>query len=121
MTRQAESERYLNAVSVVHGGGEANIRLADGIVSGKVGDNGVAFDVSELRRRGKNGSQASRSATATEDIFSACDKSRPDSPTRKRILDHKGQQRRQGRVEVPGLRGWQSSGIFNHAGPVRTP
>ena len=27
MTRQAESERYLNVVSVVHGGGEADIRL----------------------------------------------------------------------------------------------
>ena len=35
-----------------------------------------------LGEGGKNGSQASRSATAIEDMFSACDKSRPDSPTR---------------------------------------
>ena len=31
---------------------------------------------------GKNGSQASRSPTAIEDMFSVCDKSRPDLPTR---------------------------------------
>src|SRR4249920_3040010 len=31
---------------------------------------------------GKNGSQASRSATAIEDMFSACDQSRADLPTR---------------------------------------
>jgi hypothetical protein len=35
-----------------------------------------------LGEGGKNGSQASRSATAIEDMFSACDKSRPDLPTR---------------------------------------
>jgi hypothetical protein len=102
MTRQAESERYLNVVSVVHGGGEANIRLADDIVDEKASDNGVGFGMGEPRRRGKNGSQASRAATATEDIFSPCDKSRPDSPTPKRIPGHKGRQRRQGGVEVPG-------------------
>jgi hypothetical protein len=77
-------------VSVVHGGGEANIRLADDIVSEKVSDNGVAFGMASLGEGGKNGSQASRSATTTEDMFSACDKSRSDSPTRKRIPDHKG-------------------------------
>lgn len=31
---------------------------------------------------GKNGSQSSRSATTIKDMFSACDKSRPDSPVR---------------------------------------
>lgn len=31
---------------------------------------------------GKNGPQASRSATVFEDMFSACDKSRPDLPMR---------------------------------------
>lgn len=31
---------------------------------------------------GKNGSQSSRSATTIKDMFSACDKSRPDSPAR---------------------------------------
>ena len=31
---------------------------------------------------GKTGSQASRSPTAIEDMFSVCDKSRPDLPTR---------------------------------------
>ncbi len=35
-----------------------------------------------LGEGGKNGSQASRSATAIEDMFSACGKSRPDLPTR---------------------------------------
>ena len=35
-----------------------------------------------LGERGMNGSQASRSATAIEDLFSACDKSRPDLPAR---------------------------------------
>jgi len=34
-----------------------------------------------LDEGGKNGSQASRSAAAIEDMFSVCDKSRPDSPT----------------------------------------
>jgi hypothetical protein len=51
MTCQAESERYLNVVSVVHGGGETNIRLADEIVSEKVSDNGVVIGTGELRRR----------------------------------------------------------------------
>ena len=35
-----------------------------------------------LGEGGKNGSQASRYATAIEDMFSACDKHRPDLPTR---------------------------------------
>ena len=35
-----------------------------------------------LGEGGENGSQASRSATAIEDIFSACGKYRPDLPTR---------------------------------------
>ena len=50
MTRQAESERYLNVVPVVHGGGAANIRQADNIVGEKVSDNGVAIGLGELRR-----------------------------------------------------------------------
>jgi hypothetical protein len=53
MTRQAESERYLNVVSVVHGGGRQNIGLADDIVSEKVSDNGVAFGMGEPWRRGQ--------------------------------------------------------------------
>ena len=63
----------------------------------------------------------SRSATAIEDMFSACGKSRSDSADAERIPDHKGRQGRQGRVEIPGLRGWQSSGNFDHTGSVRTP
>jgi hypothetical protein len=51
MTCQAESERFLNVVSVVHRGGEANIRLADDIASEKVSDNGVVIGMGELRRR----------------------------------------------------------------------
>lgn len=51
MTCQAESERYLNVVSVVHRGGEANIRLADDIVSEKVSDNGGVIGTGEFRRR----------------------------------------------------------------------
>ena len=74
-----------------------------------------------LGEGGKNGSQAPRATTATEDMFSVCDKSRPDSPRGNAYRTHKGRQRRQGRVEVPGLRGWQSTGIFNHTGPARTP
>ena len=35
-----------------------------------------------LGEGGENGLQASRSATAIEDMFSACGKSRPDLPTR---------------------------------------
>jgi hypothetical protein len=50
MTRQAESERYLNVVPMVRGGGVANIRLADDIVGEKVSDNGVAIGMGELRR-----------------------------------------------------------------------
>lgn len=50
MACQAESERYLNVVPVVHGGGVANIRLADDIVGEKVSDNGVAIGMGELRR-----------------------------------------------------------------------
>jgi hypothetical protein len=49
MACQAESERYLNVVPVVHGGGVANIRLADDIVGEKVSDNGVAIGMGELR------------------------------------------------------------------------
>ena len=50
MTCQAESERYLNVMLVVHGGGVTNIRLEDDIVGEKVSDNGVAIGVGELRR-----------------------------------------------------------------------
>ena len=50
MMSQAESERYLNAVPVVHGGGVANIRLADDIVGEKVSGNGAAIGMGELRR-----------------------------------------------------------------------
>jgi hypothetical protein len=60
----------------------ANIRPADDIVSEKVSDNGVVIGMSEVREGGKNGSQASRSVTVIEDMFSAYDKSRPDLPTR---------------------------------------
>jgi hypothetical protein len=74
-----------------------------------------------LDEGGKNGSQASRSAAAIEHMFSVCDKSRPDSPDAERIPDHKGRQGRQGRVQIPGPQGWQSSGIFNQTDPVRTP
>jgi hypothetical protein len=38
-------------VSVVHGGGAANIRLVDDVVSEKVSDNEVAIGMGELRRR----------------------------------------------------------------------
>jgi hypothetical protein len=51
MTGQAESERYLNVVSVVRGCGAVNIRLADDIVGEKVSDNEVAIGMGELRRR----------------------------------------------------------------------
>jgi hypothetical protein len=51
MTCQAESERHLNVVPVVHGGGVENIRLADEIVSEKVSDNRVTIGIGELRRR----------------------------------------------------------------------
>jgi len=74
-----------------------------------------------LDEGGKNGSHASRAATTTEDMFSVGDKSRPVSPRGNAYRTHKGRRRRQGRVEVPGLRGWQSTGIFNHTGPARTP
>jgi hypothetical protein len=50
MTCHAESERYLNAMPVVHGGGLANIRLADDIVGEKASDKGVAIGMGELRR-----------------------------------------------------------------------
>jgi hypothetical protein len=53
MTCQAESERYLNVVSVVHGGRVANIRLADDIVGEKASDNRVAIGMGEVRRRGQ--------------------------------------------------------------------
>ena len=82
MMSQAESERYLNAVPVVHGGGVANIHVADDVVDEKVSDNAVAIGMGELGDGGKNGSPSSRSATTIEDMFSACDKSRPDSPAR---------------------------------------
>ena len=51
MTCQAESERYLNAASLVHGCGKENIRPADDIVSEKVSDNGVAIGMGEVGRR----------------------------------------------------------------------
>jgi hypothetical protein len=51
MTCQAESERYLNAASLVHGCGKENIRPADDIVSEKVSDKEVAIGMGELRRR----------------------------------------------------------------------
>ena len=51
MTCQAESERYLNVVSVVHGGGVAKYPPSDDIVSEKVSDNGVAIGMGEVRRR----------------------------------------------------------------------
>jgi hypothetical protein len=50
MMSQAESERYLNVVPVVHGGGVANIRIADDVAGKKVSDKGVAIGVGELRR-----------------------------------------------------------------------
>ena len=50
MTCQAESERYLNVLPVVHGSGVAHIRLADDIVGVTVSDNGVAIGMGELRR-----------------------------------------------------------------------
>jgi hypothetical protein len=43
-----------------------------------------------LGEGGKNGSQASRSAVTIEDMFSVCDKSRPDSPTRNAYRTIKG-------------------------------
>ena len=49
MSCRAESERYLNVMLVVHGGGVANIRLEDDIVGEKVSDNGVAIGMGELR------------------------------------------------------------------------
>jgi hypothetical protein len=121
MTCQAESGRYLNAVSVVHRGGEANIRLADDIASEKVSDNGVVIGMGELWQGGKNGSQASRSATAIEDMFSACDKSRPDSPTRNAYRSIRGGRVVRGVLRSRDFKGWQSSRIFNHTDSVRTP
>ena len=53
MTCQAGSERYLNVVPVVHGGGVANIRIADDIVGEKASDNRVAIGMGEVRRRGQ--------------------------------------------------------------------
>jgi hypothetical protein len=50
MTCQAESERYLNVVPMVHGGGVANIRLADDIDGEKVSDNEVTIGMGGLRR-----------------------------------------------------------------------
>jgi hypothetical protein len=74
-----------------------------------------------LGEGGENGSQASRSATDIEDMFSACGKFRPDLPTRNPYRTIRGGRVAMGRVEIPGLRGWQSGGNFNHAGPVCTP
>jgi hypothetical protein len=82
MTCQAESERYLNVVSVVHGSGLANIRLGDDISARRSPIMELPSGWARLGEGGKNGSQASRSATPIEDMFSACDKFRPDSPTR---------------------------------------
>ena len=50
MVCRTESERYLNVVPVVHGGGVVNIRLAHDIVGEKVSGNGVAISVGGLRR-----------------------------------------------------------------------
>ena len=50
MTFQAESERYLNVVLVVHGGGLANIPPADEIVGERVSDNEAAIGMGELWR-----------------------------------------------------------------------
>ena len=59
MTSQAESERYLNAASLVHGCGKENIRPADDIVSEKVSDKKSPSAWASLGEGGKNGSQAS--------------------------------------------------------------
>ena len=82
MACQAESERYLNVVPVVHGGGVANIRLADDIVGEKVSDNGVAIGMGELRRWRQERLAVFPVRDDHQDMFSACDKSRPDSPAR---------------------------------------
>ena len=82
MTCQAESERYLNVVPVVHGGGMANIRLQ---VTSSARRSAIMESPSawaSLGDGGKNGSQSSRSATTIEDMFSERDKSRLDSPAR---------------------------------------
>ena len=82
MTCQAESERYLNVVSVVHGGGVANIHLGDDISARRSPIMELPSGWARLGEGGKNGSQASRSAMPIEDMFSACDKYRSDLPTR---------------------------------------
>jgi hypothetical protein len=82
MTCQAESERYLNVVPVVHGGGMANIRLqmTSSARRSAIMESPSAW--ASLGDGGKNGSQSSRSATTVEDMFSERDKSRLDSPAR---------------------------------------
>jgi hypothetical protein len=82
MACQAESERYLNVVPVVHGGGVANIRLRMTSSAGRSAIMESPSAWASLGDGGKNGSQSSRSATTIEDMFSARDKSRPDSPAR---------------------------------------
>jgi hypothetical protein len=49
-----------------------------------------------LGEGGKNGSQASRSATVIKDMFSACDKIQARFADAERIPDHKGRQGRPG-------------------------
>jgi hypothetical protein len=108
-----ENARYLN---IAVGGPRrraANIRSADGIVSEKGRDNGDVAGMRSLGERGMNGSRASRPATTIEDMFSVSNKILTRFADAERIPDHKGRQGRQERVEIPGLRGWQSGGNFN--------
>ena len=60
----------------------ANIRLGDDISARRSPIMESPSAWARLGEGGKNGSQASRSATPIEDKFSACDKFRPGSPTR---------------------------------------
>jgi hypothetical protein len=110
-----ENARYLNMAVGGPRRRAANIRSADGIVSEKVRDNGDIAGMRSLGERGMNGSRASRSATTIEDMFSVGDKILTWFANVERIPDHKG---RQGHVEIPGLRGWQSGGNFNQTGSV---
>ena len=54
-----------------------------------------------LGERHKNGSQTSRPAAATEDMFSACDKTRARLARHERIPDHTGRRDRRRHVEAP--------------------
>ena len=60
----------------------ANIRPADDIVGENVSDNGVTIGMGELRRWRQERLAVFPVATTIEDMFSASDKSRPDSPAR---------------------------------------